>query len=125
MVHVVRDDHKRACLAFDPGAGSEEGNLEMPPMRRLYFILLLDFGVLTKVKLEEAVGVQVYGAKTVELQLLMPLHQYVHLEALQVLSKLDHDVIQPDLTQFCFSKPLFLFMVSLFLPPQMIGAQIF
>ena len=88
MVHVVRDDHKRACLAFDPGAGSEEGNLEMPPMRRLYFILLLDFGVLTKVKLEEAVGVQVYGAKTVELQLLMPLHQYVHLEALQVLSKL-------------------------------------
>ena len=37
----------------------------------------------------------------------------------------DHDVIQPDLTQFCFSKPLFVLMVSLFLPPQMIGAQIF
>ena len=113
------------CLTFDPCAGSEEGNLEVPPMRGLDFILLLDFGVLTEVKLEEAVGGKVNCSEIVELLLLVSLHQHVHLEALQVLTELDHHVIEADLSQFCFSKPLLVLVISFFLPPIMIGAQIF
>ena len=84
MVHVV--DHKGACFSFHPGAGSEERNLEMPPMCCLDFVLFLDFGILTEVKLEEALGGKVHGAQIVELLLLVSLDQYVHLEALQVLA---------------------------------------
>ena len=91
----------------------------------LDFILFLDFGILTEVKLEEAVGGKVQCAQIVELLLLVSIDQYVHLEALQVLAELHHDIIQPDLAQFCFSKPLLVLVISFFLSPQMVGAHLF
>ena len=56
------------------------------------------------------------------LLLLTSLHQYMHFEAFQVLSKLT--TMSYSLT-WRSSAFLFVLMVSLFLPPQMIGAQIF
>ena len=102
VVHVVSDHHERVRFSFDPGAGCEQGDLKMPPMSTLHFVLLLNFSVFREVKLEEQMVVLGADSESVELHLLVLFDEHVHLEGLQLGVELLDDFKQGNLPFLTF-----------------------
>ena len=68
-------------------------NLQVPPVRRLHLVLLLDLSILTEVKLKEEAVVAPPAVQHVKGSVLVNFDQPVQSEGRQVLVKLEENTV--------------------------------